>query len=283
MGKYLKSVAAALVVVVAFSLGNIRQANAHFADGALIAAAIAALEAAVTYAIEYFSTAYVNMSIQMASSQATAEAEKIVATIAETARGQEVARAQNQLQRDAVAIKEAMKLPPFACQTLAASDATARADDGARDTAKELSLSQSKRGLETTNTAAEVSKLYSDIERARQAAPVSATTLLGPKTYTAAEEASADVVPDRAGEDHPDAASVPHLRRWRRRCACSRAASTDVRSFARGSWRRASAKPRPMRRSTVSRGAASCPMRDTPRRSSRRRRDATVAARSRTH
>jgi hypothetical protein len=191
MTKYLKSIAAALVVVLAFNIGTIRKADAHFADAAMIVAAISALQSALTYAIQYWTSVYLNTTVQQASAQASAESEKIVATIAETARGQEVVRAQNQLQRDAAQVSEAMKLPPFACQTLAASDATAKTADGARDTASSFTQALDKRGTETTNSAAEMGALYYEIQKAKQGAPVNATTLLSPKTYTPEQEASA--------------------------------------------------------------------------------------------
>ena len=183
MNNFTKAIAIVCVTVMV-TLSTAGPARAAGIDGAAIVAAITALGQMILS--QMFNP--LNLNLMKTSAQATFQSEKIVATIAETARAQLAAQAQTTLQRDAAKIKEDMKLPPLACQTLASADAQQKAEDGGREIRDEALKALEKRQLGVVNTQAEIYALQSEIEKIeKQGVSVSATTLLGPTTYSATQ------------------------------------------------------------------------------------------------
>lgn len=185
--RFLQNLAYAAILLAAFGLGSIRASIAH-GDSVPVIAAISGMQSAITAAINNAITSQIknllDVTQKASSAQATFQSEKINLTMTEIARGEQAAAAQNQLRRDAAKLKEDMKLPPYACQTLAATNARATASNVADVLAMNQASQLTYRALQTENSAAAASKLYWDTVRAGGVPAASASVFLGTRTFT---------------------------------------------------------------------------------------------------
>jgi hypothetical protein len=192
----LRGALAGLVVVLFTTLLPVRQANALYDPGVMswqIVPFLVQLQDAVEAMLQKVVQEYMLVTIHGASIQNTLESEKILATVTEVARGTNVAEAQSQLQHDAARIKELSKMPPFAAQSLKAIPDAVSATASAGKSLDDVSVALDKRGLETTNAAAEASKLYAAIQSAKFDAPPSASQFFGPTVYSSSQDDSAQI------------------------------------------------------------------------------------------